>query len=104
MKTPKIGDRVRLFNCDRFAGRKGTIIDLEPIGCECATILLDNSTLRYSLTWAQCRKLIKKERKRVWIKESSYVSLIYSATGQVDTSILDRERKGWIEFVKVKKK
>lgn len=50
--------------------------------------------------WAhpkQCRRLVKKERKRVWVQ--------YRDDGSWSNfSIVEPVRAGWVEFVEVKKK
>lgn len=97
MKTPfKVGDRVAVYSGrGRFVGTVETVMN---------TILevrLDGRVGQFHSH--QCRRLVKKPRRRVWIAESNLVDSINSGLGVPAY----RTRPGFsdqIEFVEVRRK
>lgn len=107
MSKFKVGDRVAVYNSD---------LDM-PMRIITTLIILDQETGRFQIQynknyyWVhpnQCRRLKKKERRRIWIyptivdeilsdhpKESGYRTMVFNAP---------REDVGLIEFIEVRKK
>lgn len=93
----QVGDRVRVYHGHKSF--KGTIKDIHNGGGGLLYVMEDGF---YSypedapFSPKQCRKLVKKERRRVWI---SYL-------GKSMNEVVTIPQKGphWVEFVEVKRK
>lgn len=115
--TFKVGDRVRVYGhlcrrgiweSTRWTGADATLIELHTEnygGHGMALIKLDNAVdsnpenFAYEVSPAQCRRLKKKERRRVWILEDTLDREFAMARIRKDDLKFDKE----IEFVEVKK-
>jgi hypothetical protein len=123
MKPFKIGDRVAVYGKvgERQLYRQtGTICDPYDgvnYNNELLTVFFDfdlktQQCPKQELVHPkQCRRLIKKERKRIWVKPApaviDIVGLNSTAVIQSTESIRQASstpKKGWIEFIEVKKK
>lgn len=100
MKKPfKVGQRVAVYNFGiRYVG---TIFDVFKDGIDVAEDP-DNKGMRVHPK--QLRRLVKKERRRVWIPETSLPhDMIGKCEDAAWVSADDRSKDGWVEFIEVKK-
>lgn len=94
MKEPfKIGDRVAVYQS--FFGRSERNIGLVIDTGNQAIKVQHDSGLMWILHPKQCRRLVKKERRRIWVLREPGFAL---------GDIRDYEVGGYTEFVEVKKK
>lgn len=104
----KVGDRV-IFAGATVGGsifyvpHKSTVIDVNPIPTakEMIEIKADNDNLNVVVHEMQCRRLIKKPRRRVWIAEA-YIGSPDFAVKYTDPNI--QNGLDWVEFVEIRKK
>lgn len=92
--TPKVGDRVAVYT-----GGNRYVAEIAD--------MLNDGTLRFERVGAigsfyahpkQCRRLIRRERRRVYIQENP-------ATKELGFGWVDgRPGQGWVEFVEVRRK
>lgn len=91
MSKFKVGDRVKIYH------HRTPLIGVVNHITEDGMIKIDLSEVGYIYHPKQCRKLVKKERRRAWIKLTDY--------GQIDGwASCERHSPGWVEFIEVKKK
>lgn len=94
--TFRIGDRVAVYvgGCEGVpaAKRLGTITSVD-ITSPQVKVQYDDSGATWWAHGKQCRRLIKKERRRVWIMPH---------TLKVEAGICEKPIDGWVEFVEVK--
>lgn len=104
MKNYKVGDRVKIYGCIfrssdeslhhiTVDGLTGEIKEICLSGYITVKTNFDETFLAHP---KQCRKLVKKERRRIWVSPD------YEFLGPDNTSLIPKE--GWLEFVEVKKK
>lgn len=99
----QVGDWVRVYGPIEDAEPKviftpGSTIVLEVLAEHADCLLLkDNIGCEYRANKKQCRKLVKKERRRAWVLSTEAGTSAYIGTKRPPG--LD-----WIEFVEVKKK
>lgn len=96
----KVGDRVAVYGPERDVG---TISEVNGRGF----VRMDPDDNNFDTNWfhpKQCRRLVKKERRRVWVVFAEHIS-------QRDMLIADPlhiwepgERQRAVEFIEVKKK
>jgi hypothetical protein len=100
MKEFKVGDRVAAYTGktnypDAIRRAVGEIAQIAANGA----ILLKHDTLDYWYSPKQCRRLIKRERRRVWVNPK-YQSLYHGS----ECVFRDEPRDGFVEFIEVRKK
>lgn len=81
----KVGDRVRVYQCE--VKDTGTISDISEDGL----IKVVSKEVTYIVHYKQCRRLIKKKRREIWI---SPIPELFS--------YLPTPTEGWIKFREVK--
>lgn len=101
----KIDDRVARYSEERTTGR---IIEV----CEDSVLVaLDKKYQDATSQWTewvhhkQCRRLVKKERRRIWVKKEPIKNEILIVLQNPPTGGLNGEFSPdkWIEFIEVKK-
>lgn len=95
----EIGQRVAVYFWDRRC--TGEVISVLPNGS--LEVKLDSYSSGTSVHPKQCRRLVKKPRRRVWIKWQTMPKTL-EPLGNVFVSRLDRSENGWVEFAEVRKK
>lgn len=95
MKKPfQVGDRVRAYSWAAvYAGR---VIRVE--GDRVYLGLDGGGNLDFHPK--QCRRLVRKERRRVWVKLPTDFHPQHRANGMVSVDPVD----GWVEFIEVRRK
>lgn len=99
----KIGDSVAVYSHE--LGRAvGRVVNIQPLKPPWVSVCFDTHTS--VVHPKQCRKLVKKERKRIWINLNGCEKQIGfpDATFAPTATFQDYSCNGWIEFVEVKKK
>jgi hypothetical protein len=94
MSEFKVGDRVVCYNCT--LRRKGNIIDIDTrYTPNTLVIQTDDDTI--SMHPKQCRRLVKKKRREVWVHPQGIGHCDYvKASGN--------PAPGWVRFVEAKQK
>lgn len=101
----KVGDRVAVYGavwCHQDAEHKiyrGLKMEISKIIDE-NRITLYFGDEKYCAHPKQCRRLVKKEKRRVWVKVPTDFHPQHRTNGMVSVDPVD----GWDEFVEVKKK
>lgn len=119
--TFKVGDRVKAYG---YVGEMGaftltstrlanaaSVVDIQVSGN--LVLQVGDSQRKYVAHPKQCRRLVKRERRRVWIKSSAvnhaldpkttvYQSTVVRADSPIPSLYGDKEI--WVEFIEVRKK
>lgn len=109
MKEPfKVGDRVRVYGSVVVQTYSGDSQEIKPLVCNLATVQevwsrelmlhQENSAFRIFAHPKQCRRLVKKKRRRLWLGGTGAED---SVPRLVACSLVPRD--GFVEFVEVKK-
>ena len=109
-----VGQRVRFYytdNCRAYSDA-GTVVE---IVVQLLRIKIDRADQTYLAHPKQCRKLVKKKRRRVWVKRGAaineapqlfpgthIVSLVRDMDG--DYHSIKNTKDNWTEYAEVKKK
>lgn len=111
MKTPfKVGDRVRTYagySGDCISVKAGVIKNILPKG----VLEIAEDGVKDGTRWAhpkQCRRLKKKERRRIWIRKKSDNFPLSTSANRLNEEVLlfppqPLVSKYYVEFVEVKK-
>jgi len=109
MKKPlAVGDKVRIsgwgdyhgrsYNLDMMLGVIDTFAGGNRFNVRCDTP--NAVTNIFTVFFSQCRKIVKKERRRIWIRELA----LLSSPDRVAATIFNQPQIGFLEFIQVKKK
>jgi hypothetical protein len=99
-KSPfQVGDRVRVYGIVvRMFGAGEAIKKVATVtSVDDELLILDDGGDAFYAHPKQCRRLVKKERRRYWLNPN--ISAHYDGTFWID----NKPHEGWIEFVEVKK-
>jgi len=105
----KVGDRVSVYDHDKdLFGAKGTVYSAYGLGKPVVIVKLDKPNEHANIPTIyvnQCRRLVKKKRRRIWVYE---LASSFDETSKIDFTgyrqVSTREKPGWLEFVEVKRK
>lgn len=99
IRTFKAGDRVKVYPI----AKNGEVITFDVSG-NIAVGFDDNAGSMQFFHPKQCRKLIKKERRRVWIRNPEFLYYIRHSF-QIPTELFSNvPADGFVEFVEVRNK
>lgn len=102
-KPFQVGDRVMV----RFGGR-GRVNSLNAADSSLLDVTLDGGVAIFANA-NECRRLVKKPRRRVWIKETDIEGDVQSGDANFNYKIsggvivATEARPGWTEFIEVRK-
>jgi hypothetical protein len=109
-KNFKVGDRVALYT-EHNIRYTGTIKNITPSGGICALVdgLEHVEPLKTQFHPKQCRLLLKKPRRRIWVrfnKDTDFVQgwHLYGTNADLATGTIQPSGDGWVPFVEVKRK
>lgn len=93
----KVGDRVRVYGARYNGTVEPFVATIEHI-YQNGSIKVSSDNIMYcEIHPKQCRHLVKKERRRIWVK--------FHPQGQIYTvECSEPQEEGWIEFVEVRRK
>jgi hypothetical protein len=97
-----VGDRVRVYGFDDaeglWDGDKATVTCINESTIE---VKGDHETLPAFVHPKQCRRLKKRERRRVWVKMSKNDKGQWCA--REVTALVPQTEPGWVEFIEVRR-
>lgn len=101
----KVGDKIMAFECHGApnVGQVEVIITGIIQKIEGSFIMTDRGWFHSK----QCRRLVKKQRRRLWVAIGGKSGTIYEVTYDAPSLLpfyRDQDMPGWIEFIEVKKK
>lgn len=98
MSKFKVGDRVVMYN--GFARHTGVINSL--VRSSLYQIKIDSTESVMTFHEKQCRKLVKKERRRVWVDVEALRAISEDSVNGKGDGLIDVSE--WIEFTEVRRK
>ncbi len=101
MSKFEVGDRIAIY--EELERWKATIIKINELGHLYVLYLFEGEEVRDYFHPKQCRKIKKKERRRVWVDKIDY------SANEISTHRPIRfdnpfDSINWVEFVEVKKR
>jgi hypothetical protein len=103
---PKVGDVVRLVGFGtrdgrsvRIDGLRGTVNNFANDG---SLLIVDTGEVIVVIYPSQCRKIVVRERRRVWIAEEAVVRAMDH--GAWEATIRNVNSSGYVEFVEARKR
>lgn len=101
MKELKPGNRVRLYGFTNGSALfKGEVAEVNAMGNYMVNV--DCGGKEYCLHRKQCRKLVKKKRKEIWVNDYSTYLTFYNTKEEADKSDISNRIGPAIRFVKAK--
>jgi hypothetical protein len=113
MKKPfQVGDRVAVYGHGGIGWKRWTGRVLDPtkgaeiLGPDFIRVEIEKLNEVVHAHEKQCRRLVKKPRRRVWLGEDDMKEkgLVTGWGGIVDISATGKPEKGFVEFIEVRRK